>query len=233
MTVNHCWYSLVVWERVVRKERVRASYIVGDQCNAGSKSGSNASFPSCRAIRMEWGPRRELLPVNRVASGELSSAVSYLLIQWSKTMFGPTAARIEVMEKGRLGSEKFLVLRSLRTSPWSFRGTCGTLTWSWSPWIGWATTLFGFLSSILPNRKISGPWDIPMASKRHMFYSDLALVTLVNLILRFLMVHNPQLPNFKLMGHPHGLWEGHIVLWPGPGHLGEVMKHHHCLPHGQ
>ena len=116
MTVNHCWYSLVVWERVVRKERVRASYIVGDQCNAGSKSGSNASFPSCRAIRMEWGPRRELLPVNRVASGELSSAVSYL--QWSKTMFGPTAARIEVMEKGRLGSEKFLVLRTRLVNFW-------------------------------------------------------------------------------------------------------------------
>ena len=66
---------------------------------------------------------------------------------------------------------------------------------------------------------------IPMAWKRHLWSTDLALVTSVrldDLIILDFMSHVPYLPNLGTLSHPHGLEEAPVIHQPGPGHLPEV-----------
>ena len=66
---------------------------------------------------------------------------------------------------------------------------------------------------------------IPMAWKRHLWSTDLALVTSVrldDLIILDFMSHVPYLPNLGSIAHSHGLEEAPVDHRPGPGHLCEV-----------
>ena len=77
-----------------------------------------------------------------------------------------------------------------------------------------------------------------MAQQRDMWYLVLFLATscTVNLTITFVMVGMAKtnyMPNFSLLGLPHGLKQRPVALGPGPGPLlhGEVLVQAH-LDHG-
>ena len=64
-----------------------------------------------------------------------------------------------------------------------------------------------------------------MAWKRHLWSTNLALVTflrLVDLISFDFMSYSPYMPNLVSLSHSHGLEEVPVAHQPGPEHLGEV-----------
>ena len=65
-----------------------------------------------------------------------------------------------------------------------------------------------------------------MAWKRHLWSTDLALVTSVrldDLIIFNFMSHISYMPNLGSLSHPHGLEEAPVVHRPGPGHLPDLI----------
>ena len=64
-----------------------------------------------------------------------------------------------------------------------------------------------------------------MAQKRDLWYSRLAMATsdlarvIPNLAIAFHMANYTNMPNFSLLGHPHGPEEGPVLLQAGHGHL--------------
>ena len=71
---------------------------------------------------------------------------------------------------------------------------------------------------------------IPMARKRQLWSTDLALVTsarLDDLIFSYFMSYSPYIPNLGSLPHSHGLEEAPAVHRPGPGHLVDIGQPHH------
>ena len=66
-----------------------------------------------------------------------------------------------------------------------------------------------------------------MASKRHLWSSDLALVTflrLTDLIIGHFLSTSPIMPNSGSLCHPHGLEEAPVAHRPDPGQLQQIKK---------
>lgn len=69
-----------------------------------------------------------------------------------------------------------------------------------------------------------------------LWYTSLILVTfgrLGNLIIGFLTISLPYLPDFRPTTLPHGLEDAPVVHQLDHGHLGEVRRPHYWLSHGQ
>ena len=87
------------------------------------------------------------------------------------------------------------------------------------------TASFPILCTIDPTCPVWVLYLIPMAWKRHLWSSDLALVTfltLADLIIVYFMSYSPFMPNLGSLSHSHGLKEAPVVHRPGPGYLPEV-----------
>ena len=59
-----------------------------------------------------------------------------------------------------------------------------------------------------------------MASKRHLWYSNLVLATLemsVDLIIGYVMANSHYMHKLGYLSHPHGLEEAPVVHKPNPG----------------
>ena len=77
----------------------------------------------------------------------------------------------------------------------------------------------------VPSFPIWALYLIPMAEKRHLWSTDLALATflrLADLIIFDFMFYSPYKPNLASLSHSHDLEEAPVVHQPGPGHLPEV-----------
>ena len=64
-----------------------------------------------------------------------------------------------------------------------------------------------------------------MAWKRHLWSTNLALVTflrLADLNIFDFVFYSPYKPNLGSLPHPHGLEEAPVVHRPGPGHNAQV-----------
>ena len=84
---------------------------------------------------------------------------------------------------------------------------------------------FSISCHIVPTCPIWVLYLIPMAWKRHLWSTDMALVTflrLADLIIFDLMSYSPYMTNLGSLFHSHGLEEAPVVHQPGPGHLPEV-----------
>ena len=71
-----------------------------------------------------------------------------------------------------------------------------------------------------------------MAQKRHLWYTNLILATLVgydNTIIGFFMANKPNLQNVQSLGLLHGLDEAPVVHQLGTGHPWEVGQLCHWL----
>ena len=69
-----------------------------------------------------------------------------------------------------------------------------------------------------------------MAQKRHLWSTDLALVTslrLDDLIFSYFMSYSPCMPNLGSLPNSQGLKEIPVVHRPGPGHLADVGRPYH------
>ena len=69
-----------------------------------------------------------------------------------------------------------------------------------------------------------------MAWKRHLWSTNLALVTFLkldDLIILYFMSYSPNVPILGSLSHSHGLEEAPVVHQPGPGHLVDVSQPHH------
>ena len=78
---------------------------------------------------------------------------------------------------------------------------------------------------MVPTCQIWVLYLIPMAWKRHLWLTNMALVTflrLADLIIFNFMSYSPYMPNLGSLSHSHGLEEAPVVHQPGPGHLPEV-----------
>ena len=78
---------------------------------------------------------------------------------------------------------------------------------------------------IVPTCPIWVLYLIPMAWKRHLWSTNLALGTFLRLtdLTKFgFMSYSPYMPNLGSLSHSHGLEEALVVHRPGPGHLPEV-----------
>ena len=87
-----------------------------------------------------------------------------------------------------------------------------------------------FSCTLVPSYPIWGLFVVSMAWKRHLWSTDLALLTFLRLddhIFLDLMSFSPYIPNLGSLSHPHGLEEAPVVLQPGPGHLVDVGQPHH------
>ena len=64
-----------------------------------------------------------------------------------------------------------------------------------------------------------------MAWKRHLWSTDLALVTFLkldDLIIFYFMSYRPYISNLGSLCHSHGLEEAPVEHRPGPGHLLDI-----------
>ena len=91
-----------------------------------------------------------------------------------------------------------------------------------------ALVIFNFMpySPYLPNWVLN---LIPMAWKRHLWSTNLALVTflsLVDLVNFDFMSYCPNMPNLGSLSHFHGLEEAAVVQRPSSDHFESI--HHPC-----
>ena len=99
---------------------------------------------------------------------------------------------------------------------------------------GWMFTSFSVSYPLDPTCPIWVLYLIPMAWKRHMWSTDLALVTflrLADLISFDFMSCSPCMPNLGSLSHSHGSEEAPVVHRPGLSHLSEVGWPYHFWFH--
>ena len=92
------------------------------------------------------------------------------------------------------------------------------------------TSSFSISCLILPTCPIWVLYLIPMACKRHLWSTNLALVTFLrldDLINKNFMYYSPTMPNLGSISHSHVPEEAPVVHQPGPGHLVGVGQPHH------
>ena len=72
-----------------------------------------------------------------------------------------------------------------------------------------------------------------MAWKRHLWSTDLALVTFLRLaehIIFYFMFYSPYMPNLGSLSHSHGLEEAPVAHQPHPGQLQRIwLKFELCI----
>ena len=98
--------------------------------------------------------------------------------------------------------------------PWPGRGACGLPTCPWPTCRCWLTSSFAISCPTVPTCPIWALYLIPMALKRHLWPTDLALAILymlANLIVGDFMSTSPIMPNYGSLCYYHGLEEAPVA----------------------